>query len=141
MKELGELAEKAPAAWDKGLALSTLARVLLATGGAKDARGKADEALAVAPFSGWAHLASGLVAARQKDDAKAREELIRAVELEPAHGGARLALGDALSRGGDEDQNRAVAEYSAFLKIGGSDSDETRVKRILPTLKKKLAQR
>ncbi len=73
-----------------------MARVLLNAGALKDARAAADEAVKLAPFSGRAYLALGLVALKQRQEEPALAALTKAVELEPSHGMARLALADAL---------------------------------------------
>ncbi|MHB8897044.1 MAG: hypothetical protein ACYC99_17975, partial [Candidatus Geothermincolia bacterium] len=62
-------------------------------------------------------------------------------ELEPSYGAVRLSLADLLARGGEDGLPRAVEEYEAFLRIGGSDGELQRVKKGLPALKKRLAQR
>jgi tetratricopeptide (TPR) repeat protein len=141
VRELSELGKSAHTNWDRAFAEATRARVLLVTGAAKEARKAADQAVALAPFSGGAHLALGLCAQRAKDDAKAREAFTRAAELEPVYGAVRLALADSLARGGPDELQKAIEEYEAFLRIGGSDGDLARVKKGLPVLKKRLAQR
>jgi len=139
-KELTELSQRAPEFWDRSFALSTLARVLLSAGTVKEARKAAEQSVSLYPFSGPAHLALGLVALRQKDDGRAREELTKAVELDPTHAGAHLALADALVRS-DQLKAQAVEHYQWFLRLGASGADQLRVKRALPNLKKKLALR
>ena len=88
------------------------------------------------------YLATGVIieALRQKDDGRAREELAKAVELDPTHAGAHLALADALVRS-DQLRAQAVEHYQWFLRLGASGADQLRVKRALPNLKKKLALR
>ncbi len=137
---MAEIAQRAPQVWNKAFAQSTLARVLMAGGLLKDARKAAEQAVALDPNSGIAHLSLGLVALRQKDDSTAKEELARAVELEPSHGTAHLALADALARS-EQTRPQAVEHYQLFLQIGSGPADQLRVKRTLASLKKKLALR
>ncbi len=139
-KELTELSRTAPTYWDRAFALSALSRVHLNAGRVKDARKAADEAVALAPAQGRAYLWLGLAATRQKDEAKAREALARALELEPAYAQVHLAFADSLAHGSAADLERAVAEYEMYLKLGPGP-DEGRVKKLLPNLKKKLAVR
>ncbi len=139
-RELGEIAGKSPRPWNRSFAQATLARVLLSTGGTKEARAAAEKAVALVPSSGQAHFALGLVALHQKDETKAREELAKAAALDPSYGGIRLALADLLARR-QEDVAEALEHYRAFLRIGGNPRDESRVKRLLPNLKKTLASR
>jgi len=139
-RELSELAQKAPQIWNKAFAQSTLARALMIGGSLKDARKAAEQAVAVYPNSGLAHLALGLIALRQKDDGKAREALGRAVELEPSHGIAQLAFADALAKN-EQTRAQAVEHYQMFLRIGGGPADQLRAKRQLASLKKKVALR
>ncbi len=139
-KELASLAATAVRHWDRAFALATLARAHLASGHLKEARKAAEDAVKLAPAMGHAHWALGLVAAKQKDDGAAKDALSRAVELEPAHGPIRLAYADLLAKS-EVDLERAASEYEAFLRIGGADADVQRVKRKLPDLKKRLAQR
>ncbi len=141
VKEAEQLGREAVSAWDKSLAHATVARMMLATGQAKEARGRADEAIKLASWSGDAHLARALVAEKLRDRAAAKEGFARAVELDPAHSGYRLEYADALARGDDEDQQKAVEEYERFLRLGGSERDEARVKRTLASLKRRLAAR
>src|SRR5690606_20835583 len=115
VKDLTKLLKEPLSSWDRALALATLARVRLVTGPLKEAKENAEEAVAAAPHSGRAHLARGLVALKQKDDALAKESLLKAAELEPAAGPVRLALGDYLARENDTELlKRAVKEYEAF---------------------------
>lgn len=139
-RELSDLAQKAPQIWNRAFAQSTLARALMIGGSLKDARKAAEQAIALDPNSGIAHLALGLIALRQKDDGKAREALGRAVELEPSHGMAQLAFADALARS-EQTRPQAVHHYQMFLRIGGGQADQLRVKRQLASLKKKVALR
>jgi tetratricopeptide (TPR) repeat protein len=141
VKDLERLVRESVASWDKSFAQATLARALAAIGQAKEGRMHAREAITLAPWSGDAHLAVGLVAERLRDGAAAKEAFAKAVELDPAHSGYALELADSLARGNDEDQEKAVREYERFLRLGGSERDEARVKRTLATLKRRLASR
>jgi len=133
-KELGEMASRAPEFWTRSFALSTQARVLLSLGSVKEARKAAEQSAALYPFSGPAHLAMGLCALRQKDEARALEELAKAVELDPTDAGAHLALADALSRSGPNAQ--AAEHYQWYLRLAANGPDQLRVKRALAQLKK-----
>ncbi|MFL5322526.1 MAG: tetratricopeptide repeat protein [Myxococcaceae bacterium] len=141
VKDLETIIKSAPSAHDRAFALTTLSRVQLSLGSANAAKKSSDDALALEPFSGVAHQSAALVAQKQRDDDKAKEEYAKAAELEPAWGPIRLAYADLLARGSPEDQQKSIGEYEAFLRAGGSDFDVGRVKKQLPLLKKKLAQR
>jgi tetratricopeptide (TPR) repeat protein len=141
VKDLEQLSRQAVAVWDRSFALAALARGMAATGQAKGARARAQEAITLAPWSGDAHLAVGLVAERLRDGAAAKDAFTKAVELDPSHSGFVLVLADALARGKSEDLEQAVREYERFLRMGGSERDEARVKRTLTTLKRRLASR
>lgn len=140
---LRNLATKASTVWDKAFAQTTLARVLLSTSPSstspnmKAARAAAEEAVKLDPFNGRGHLALGLVALRQKQEEPALAALTQAVELDPAHAMARLALADALARK-PEGLARALQEYEMFLKLAGTSEEAKRVKKLLPTLKKRV---
>ncbi|QDF03473.1 hypothetical protein BHS04_09705 [Myxococcus xanthus] len=138
-RTLEDLAARAPTVWDKAFAQTTMARALLGAGAVKDARTAADEAVRLAPFDGRAQLALGMVALKQKQEDVARAALEKAVELEPADGLARLALADALVREPSA-LPRAVESYEAFLKLAGGSNEAARVKKALPSLKKKAAR-
>jgi Tfp pilus assembly protein PilF len=77
---------------------------------------------------------------RQKEEGRAREELAKAVELDPTDSSAHLALADALVRN-DQLRVSALEHYQWFLKLGSGGAQQLRVKRMLPNLKKKLALR
>jgi len=79
------------------------------------------------------------VALKQKQEAVAKGALEKAVELEPADGVAHLALADLLVREPGE-LSRAVEAYEAFLKLAGGSNEAARVKKALPSLKKKAAR-
>ncbi|MBN1207472.1 MAG: tetratricopeptide repeat protein [Myxococcaceae bacterium] len=134
---LRNLASKATTVWDKAFVQTALARVLLSSGDVKGARAAAEEAVKLDPVSGRAHLALGLVAARQRQEEPALAALTQAVELDPTHGMARLALADALARK-PEELPRAIQEYETFLKLAGSSEEAKRVKKNLPNLKRRV---
>ncbi|RKH24250.1 tetratricopeptide repeat protein [Corallococcus praedator] len=138
-RTLQDLADRAHTVWDKAFAQTTLARVLLGAGMVKEARAAADEAVKLAPFSGRAYLALGLVAFKQRQEAPAREALAKAVELEPTDGMAHLALADVLARETAE-LPRAVESYEAFLRLAGEAPDAKRVKKALPLLKRRASR-
>jgi len=138
--QLRELAQKAPQPWDKAFAQAALARVLLASGAAKEAREAADEAVRLEPASGRAQLALGEVALQQRDDKTALQALSRAVELEPVDGLAWLALADALARQ-PADAPRALQAYASFLKLAGGSPEAGRVKKAAAALQRKSGGR
>ena len=138
IKELTEFAKSAPNSWDRAMASSSLARLLAATGAIKDARAAADEGLAAMPFLAVSHYASGVVALRQKDDAKALEEMAKSAELDASFGAGVLSYADLLARGDNDSLKRALQWYDAFLQVSQSESDRSRVIRGLPLLKKRL---
>jgi|CXWL01.1.fsa_nt_gi tetratricopeptide (TPR) repeat protein len=139
VKELQEALKNAHNAWDKALGYATLARVYLAMGQNKEAKKAADEALAMGPFSAAAHFASGLVAMRAKDTQElAKLEMQKAVELDPSWAQARLARGDLLLKDGAPSLPAVIAEYEAFLVYSQNQPELSRVRKALPTLKKKL---
>jgi tetratricopeptide (TPR) repeat protein len=138
IKDLTDAKNKAVHSWDRALAYATLARIKLQLNNTKDAREAADDALGLAPFAGPSHYASGLVYMRQKDDAKALEELAKAAELDPLWGNARLAYADLLVRQGADVLPKAIQEYEAFLSVSQAEPDVGRVKNDLKRLKKKL---
>jgi tetratricopeptide (TPR) repeat protein len=139
-KELIEMAQKAPEVWNKALALSTASRLMLASGAARDAAKLAEQSVATLPRSAEAHLALGLVEMRLKDQAKAREQLERAVELQPGYAAAHLALADLLISD-DQTRSLAIEHYRAFQRTAGAAPELQRVKRILANLKRKVALR
>jgi tetratricopeptide (TPR) repeat protein len=138
-RTLEDLAARAPTVWDKAFAQATMARVLLGAGALKDARSAADEAVRLAPFEGRSHLALGMVALKQRQEAAAKTALAKAVELEPTDGLAHLALADVLVRESAE-LPRAVESYEAFLRLADGSPEAARVKKALPVLKKKAAR-
>lgn len=135
-KALQGIADRAASVWDKAFAQTALARVLLSAGDVKGAQAAAAEAVRLAPFSGRAQLALGLVAQRQRQEEPARAALTKAVELDPANGMAHLALADLLVRKSEE-LPQAIKEYEAFLKLAGGAEEAKRVKKALPPLKKR----
>jgi tetratricopeptide (TPR) repeat protein len=138
-RTLEDLAARAPTVWDKAFAQAALARALLGAGALKEARSAADEAVRLAPYEGRSHLALGLVALKQRQEAAAKAALARAVELEPTDGLAHLALADALVRESAE-LPRAVESYEAFLRLAAGSPEAARVNKALPALKKKAAR-
>jgi len=138
-RTLEDLASRAPTVWDKAFAQAAMARVLLGAGVLKDARAAAEEAVRLAPYQGRSHLALGLVALKQRQEAVAKASLLKAVELEPTDGPAHLALADVLVRESAE-LSRAVESYEAFLRLAGGSEEAGRVKKALPSLKKKAAR-
>ncbi|WP_141328435.1 tetratricopeptide repeat protein [Myxococcus sp. AB025B] len=138
-RTLEDLASRAPTVWDKAFAQATMARVLLGAGAVKEARTAAEEAVRLAPYQGRSHLALGLVALKQRQEPVAKASLLKAVELEPTDGLAHLALADVLVRESAE-LPRAVESYEAFLRLAGGSEDAGRVKKALPSLKKKAAR-
>ncbi len=141
VKELQPLSKSAPS-WDRAWALAAMARAQLALGSVREARRLADEAASLGPASSEVHWVLGQVAQKERNEDKALEALRRAVELDPSSAPARLTLADALAQGGTEELvKESVAQYEAFLRRGGSDREVTRVKKLIPTLKKKLAKR
>ncbi|AGC43562.1 hypothetical protein MYSTI_02240 [Myxococcus stipitatus DSM 14675] len=138
-RTLADLAARAPTPWDKAFAQAAMARVLLGAGVLKEARAAADEAVRLAPFEGRSYLALGMVALKQRQEAAAKTALLKAVELEPTDGPAYLALADVLVRESAE-LVRAVDAYETFLRLAGDSEDAARVKKALPSLKKKAAR-
>jgi cellulose synthase operon protein C len=136
---LATLSEKAPRIWDRASASAVLARVLLAAGTLKEARHAAEQAVTQGPLLADAHAALGLVLRKAREDAKAREELARAVQLDPGDASFRLWLADALVGGSDAEVARAVTEYGTYLRLAPKGPDVARVKKLLPALKKKAA--
>jgi len=134
---LQTLSAQAPRIWDRATAAAVLARVFLSQGALKDARRAADQAVALGPFLGDPHASLGLVLRRAKEDVKAREELARAVQLDPGDAGDRLMLADALVNGSEAEVARAQSEYLTFLRLAPKAPDAARVKKLLPALKKK----
>ncbi|SEU38572.1 tetratricopeptide repeat protein [Stigmatella erecta] len=135
-KALQGIADRAASVWDKAFAQTALARVLLSAGDVKGAQAAAAEAVRLAPFSGRAQLALGLVAQRQRQEEPARAALSKAVALDPANGMAHLALADLLVRKSEE-LPQAIKEYETFLKLAGGAEEAKRVKKALPPLKKR----
>lgn len=138
IKELTELGKSAPNSWDRAMALASMARLLAATGAIKEARSAADEALGLMPFLAVTHYASGVVALRQKDDAKALEEMARSAELDASLGAGVLSYADLLARGDNDSLKRALQWYDAYLQVSQNEAERSRVVRGLPLLKKRL---
>jgi len=140
MSKLQGLSSAAPRATDRAWAAVAWSRVALAAGRVQDARHGAELAVELQPFLSDAALAQGLVLRRLRDEVKAREALVRAVQLDPADGPGRLALADAYAAGGDTDVKRAYEEYVNFTRLAPKSPDMVRVKKLLPALKKRAAR-
>lgn len=123
-------------AWEKGFLLATLARVELQGNDVAGARQAADEALQAAPFQPAAWFASGEVARREKDDAKALEAYGKAAELDGAWSQARMAYADALAKAGGDNAPKAVAQYEAVQQIDQNEADLAKAKKAIASLKK-----
>jgi tetratricopeptide (TPR) repeat protein len=140
LPKLQGLSSAAPRASDRAWAAVAASRIALAVGKLQDARHGAELAAELQPFLSDAALAQGLVLRRLREEVKAREALVRAVQLDPADGPARLALADALAAGTDTDAHRAYEEYVNFLRLAPKSPELTRVKKLLPSLKKRAAR-
>jgi tetratricopeptide (TPR) repeat protein len=133
------LVNRSTDAWEKGFLFATLARVLLAEGDVSGARVAADEALSHAPNHPVAWFANAEVLKKEKQDDKALEAYGKAAELDGAWSGARLAYADALARKGGPALAQAIAQYEAVLLITQNEAELSRVKKLLPQLKKQAA--
>ena len=140
LSRLQGLSSAAPRAADRAWAAVAASRVALANARVADAKHSADLAVELQPFLSDAALAQGLVLRRMKDEAKARESLIKALQLDPSDGPARLALADALAAGTDTDARRAYDEYVNFQRLAPKSPEQARVKKLLPNLKKRAAK-
>lgn len=127
-------------AWEKGFLQATLARVLLQGGDVAGAKAAADEALQLAPHHPAAWFASGEVFKAEKDEEKALEAYGKAAELDGSWSKARLAWADALAKKGGATLPQAIAQYEAVLLIDQNEAELSRVKKLLPALKKQLTQ-
>jgi tetratricopeptide (TPR) repeat protein len=136
---LQTLSAQAPRIWDRAMASATLARLLLGAGALKEARHAAEQGTTQGPLLGETHAGLGAVLRRQKEDARAREELARAVQLDPGDAAFRLALADALLGGSEAEVARAQVEYQTFLRLAPKAPDAARVKKLLSPQKKKGA--
>ncbi|HVP59534.1 MAG TPA: tetratricopeptide repeat protein [Myxococcaceae bacterium] len=140
LSKLQGLSSAAPRASDRALAAVAASRVALAGGRVQDAKHSAELAVELQPFLSDAALAQGLVLRKLRDETKARELLIKAVQLDPSDGPTRLALADAYAAGGDSDARRAYEEYVNFTRLAPKSPDMARVKKLLPGLKKRAAR-
>jgi cellulose synthase operon protein C len=131
------LSTQAPRIWDRAQASAVLSRVLLLAGNVKEARRAAEQAVTQGPLLAEPHASLGLVLKKVREDAKAREELARAVQLDPGDAGYRLALADALQNGSEAEVARALTEYATFLRLAPKAPEAARVKKQLVALKKK----
>jgi len=138
VKELSDWAKNAPTSWDRAMAYASLARLQATSGALREAKTAADEAVSLMPFLAVTHYAAGVVALRQKDDAKALEEMGRAAELDASYSAGVLAYADLLARGDNESLKRGVIWYEAFLAVSQNEAERGRVQRGLPLLKKRL---
>ncbi len=138
VKELTDWSKNAANSWDRAVAFSALARLQAASGSLKDARAAADDAVGLMPFLSVTHYASGVVALRQKDDAKALEEMSRAAELDASFSAGVLAYADILARGDADSLKRGLQWYDAYLQVSQNEGERGRVLRGLPALKKRL---
>jgi tetratricopeptide (TPR) repeat protein len=138
-KDLSELAQGARDVEDRVFASATLARVLLSTGALKEARVAAEAAVAAAPKSPAGHAALALVAFRQKDEAAAKDALLKEAELDAGDAGAQLLLGDLLSRSNNaKDLARASEAYGAYVRVAGNTPDAARARRAIAELRRKV---
>ncbi|HET6983758.1 MAG TPA: tetratricopeptide repeat protein, partial [Myxococcaceae bacterium] len=117
LSKLQGLSSGAPRASDRALAAVAASRVALANGRPMEAKRSAELAMELQPFLSDAALAEGLVLRKLRDETKARELLIKAVQLDPSDGPTRLALADAYAAGGDTDAKRAYEEYVNFTRL------------------------
>ena len=140
LSKLQGLSSGAPRASDRALAAVAASRVALVNGRVQEAKHSADLAVELQPFLSDAALALGLVLRKLRDETKARELLIKAVQLDPADGPARLALADAYAAGGDTDAKRAYEEYVNFTRLAPKSPEMNRVKKLLPALKKRATR-
>ena len=140
LSKLQGLSSAAPKASDRALAAVAASRVALANGRVQDAKHSAELAVELQPYFSDAALAEGLVLRKLRDETKARELLIKAVQLDPSDGPTRLALADAYAAGGDSDARRAYEEYVNFTRLAPKSPDLPRVKKLLPALKKRAAR-
>ena len=140
LSKLQGLSSAAPRASDRALAAVAASRVALANARPMEAKRSAELAMELQPFLSDAALAEGLVLRKLRDETKARELLIKAVQLDPADGPTRLALADAYAAGGDSDAKRAYEEYVNFTRLAPKSPDLARVKKLLPALKKRAAR-
>ncbi len=136
---LQTLSAQAPRVWDRAAASALLARVLLAAGTIKEARHASETAVTQGPLLADPHASLGQVLRKQHDEVRAREELARAVQLDPGDAGLRLLLADALLGGSEAEVARAQVEYQTFLRLAPKAPDAARVKKLLPGLKKKAS--
>ncbi|HEY1908533.1 MAG TPA: tetratricopeptide repeat protein [Myxococcaceae bacterium] len=140
LSKLQGLSSGAPRASDRALAAVAASRIALANGRPMEAKRSAELAMELQPFFSDAALAEGLVLRKLRDEAKARELLIKAVQLDPSDGPTRLALADAYAAGGDTDAKRAYEEYVNFTRLAAKSPEMPRVKKLLPALKKRAAR-
>jgi len=139
-EELTRLARDAQPIWDRAEWLVALSNVQRTRGDAKAARKSAEDALQLVPGLARGQAAAARAAQRARDVAGARAAWDRAVALDPSNASYRLAQGDMLARERDR-LGDAVLAYEAYLELIGNDADGKRVRKLLPTLRKRLATR
>jgi Flp pilus assembly protein TadD len=140
IRALNELSQRAKDSWDRANAEATLARAYIAAGNTREATRRAALAVQLAPTLADGYWAQGLIALRSRDVPAARTALARAAALDPGYAAIRLANADALARG-DDALEQAIPEYQAYLRLSTKSPDQARVKKLIPTLKKRLASR
>ncbi|HEY3448030.1 MAG TPA: tetratricopeptide repeat protein [Myxococcales bacterium] len=120
----------------KARALALSARVHLLLADKTNAAALAKRAVEADDASADAHFAQALVAATNKDDALAIQELSRVVAADPAIAEAHLALAASLAR--DPAQlARSISEFEAYLRIAPQGPDAPTAKKFLTILQKK----
>jgi tetratricopeptide (TPR) repeat protein len=138
-KEINDSLQTQSMASERSFALAALSQVKLHAGNPGEARKLAEDSVHFSPFDGEGYLALGLAAHKLKDEAVARTSLQKATELDPASARAHLALADFFARGTTGDLSGAISEYETFLALSEGTGEESRVKRALSNLKRKVA--
>lgn len=124
--------------WEKAFLQATLSRLLLEDRNLKEATAQAEEAVATAPASPFAHFALAEVLNKQRSVEKARDEYQKAAELDGSWSGVHLALADLLARMGGDALPRALAEYELVSNIDQNELEVNRAKRAALALRKQL---
>lgn len=140
LTELAGVSQGPGPVWDRGWAAAVLSHGQLGAGMAHEGLKSAKLAEELSPQQAEGHYAEAQAELRLKEPVLAKEALSRAVALDPSSGSYHLALADLLARS-DEDASRAYSEYELFLRLSPKSTDQARVKRLLPPLKKRLAHR
>jgi cellulose synthase operon protein C len=138
-EELEGLVKGAASAWDRALALSAQARVVLEERDFKRANELADEAIQSAPSLAHAHFALAEVARKTKNDAKFAESLAKAAELDQSWTSVRLLNGDRLLKANQSAE--ALAEYESVVAFSQNEADSNRAKKMVTTLQKQLMKK